>query len=388
MNKKMIITALGLACLLAVSAFAACEPTVNSSSRPNSSTSRPKPSPKEEYIAVTPTEYGNENLKTIADYIAQSQEVPAAYTAETSEDIRGTVEAVTYNTRAYAYEEYFADELNGKQIPVEKTMYVYLPNGYTPEKEYSTLYLVHGGSEVAEYWFQMETEKDDNGPVGEGFVVRLLDNMIAQGVIEPLIVVAPGLYVDTEEYHAYATGGLNRRYPENTIKNEKVCTSVETAWTDNFAVELRNDIMPVIEERYSTYEDRAHRGIGGTSMGSITTIRSGLWQCNDLFSWYLPMSAGVTADKSKDSIHQQTEEVWNDLIKNGADPDISMILNFNGSKDMAHDGHVECMNHMLEYSNGKLVNGTNYCFFDMEGFDHNFDAWKYDLCLALQVFFK
>ena len=385
-----MVCLIGMVLMLALTGCTTNDPTPTKPTPTNPPTVPPTVPPKEEYVAVAPEEFGNENLRMIADLINQSLEVPAVYTAETTEDIRGTVEAVTYSTRAYAYEEYFAEELNGETLPVEKTMYVYLPAGYSEDREYSTLYLVHGGSEVAEYWFSMETEKDDNGPVGEGFLVRLLDNMIAQGVIEPLIVVSPGLYVETAGYHAYDNGGLNRRYPESTEKNDPatVCSSIETAWTDNFAKELRDDIIPVIDSRYSTYADRDHRGIGGTSMGSMTTIRSGLWQCNDLFAWYAPMSSGVTASRTQSEVLEQTEAVWNDLTKDGAYPDISMILNFNGSKDMAHDPHVVCMNHLLEYSAGKLQNGTNYCFFDIEGFDHNFDAWKYDLYLILQVFFK
>lgn len=390
-HNKKFLGAVGLMCACALLVMAGCTPAPVPTTPPATApTPTPPTDPPADYIAVVPSEYGNPNLKAIADLIAQSTEVPATYTAETTEDIRGTVEAITYNTRAYAYEEYFAEELNGQELPVEKTMYVYLPHGYSEDQEYATLYLVHGGSEVAEYWFSMETEKDDNGPVGEGFLIRLLDNMIAQGIIEPLIVVSPGLYVDTAGYHAYDNGGLNRRYPESTEKNDpdKVCSSINTAWTDNFAKELRNDIIPLIDSKYSTYADRDHRGIGGTSMGSMTTIRSGLWQCNDLFAWYAPMSSGVTASRAQNEVKEQTEIVWNALVKDGVDPDISMILNFNGSKDMAHDPHVVCMNHLLEYSNGMLVNGMNYCFFDMEGFDHNFDAWKYDLYLILQVFFK
>ena len=120
-----------------------------------------------------PDQFGNENLQAIAEYIAQTHEVDARFTRPTDESVRDSVQAVTYDTRAYAYEEYFADELDGRQLPVEKTMYVYLPHGYSEEQEYSTLYLLHGGSEVAEYWFSMESEEDDDGPVGEGFVVRL-----------------------------------------------------------------------------------------------------------------------------------------------------------------------------------------------------------------------
>lgn len=337
-------------------------------------------------VAVTPEDYGNENLRMIADYIKSSGEVPEAYTKPTAEEIRGTVEAVTYTTRAYAYEEHFGVELE----PVEKTMYVYLPHGYTEEKDYPTLYLVHGGSEVAEYWFSIESETEDEGPVGEGYLIRLLDNMIDQGVMEPMIVVSPGLYVDTQGYHAYAEGGLNRRHPDSTEKNdpETLLVSIDTAWTDNFINELRNDIIPLIDSRYATAADRMHRAIGGTSMGSMTTLRSGLWLGNDLFAWYIPMSSGVTASRSDKEIQAETEMVWDALTEGGADPEIAIILNFNGSKDMAHDAHVTCMNHLLEYADGKLVNGVNYCFFDIDGFDHNFNAWRYDMFLALQILFK
>lgn len=341
---------------------------------------------------ISTDEFANENLDNIARYIKKSTSVPAEYLAEPSAEIKGTIETVTYNTRAYAYEEYFKDELNGRRLPVEKKMYVYLPNGYSSAKKYSTLYLIHGGHEIVDYWFSMNTEKDDDGPVGQGAVVRMLDNMIALGVIEPLIVVTPAIYVETEGYHAYPDGDLDQRHPKSDkVINDstKVCSNKLTVWTDNFAVELRDDIIPIIDAKYSTFKDRLHRGISGTSMGSMTTIRAGLWRCNDLFSWYAPMSSGVTADEDQRVIEEQTQELLDAICKDGKiENDISMLLNFNGLKDMSRKPHKLCMEYLLDNSNGGLRNGDNYMFIMMDKFDHNFDAWRYDLCLILQVFFK
>ena len=343
---------------------------------------------REHYFSTE--QFTNEDLQKIAELIRSAQEVPAEYIGQTDAAIRGTVETVTYNTRAYAYEEYFADELNGRELPVEKTMYVYLPYGYSEENRYPVLYLLHGGHEIAEYWFSMETEKDDDGPVGGGVVVRMLDHMIAQGVIDPLIVVTPAIYVETNGYHAYPEGGLDQRHLTDRIENDpaKVCSNKSTVWTDNFAKELRNDIIPLIDEKYATYADRAYRGIAGTSMGGMTTIRAGLMQCNDLFAWYAPMSSGVTAEKDETVIREQTDALWTALSPDGKDPEISMILNFNGSKDMSRQSHLANMCYLLEKSGGTLVDGENYAFFIVDPLQHNFDAWRYTLYLTLQVFFK
>lgn len=380
-----------LALFLAFSAtFVVCTGCVSTGGSSGNSGNQNRPSVERDHQFST-MEFANESLDKIANYIKETQDVPAEYIAETSEDIRGTIETVTYNTRAYAYEEYFADELNGQELPVEKKMYVYLPHGYSDERQYSTLYLIHGGHEIVDYWFSMETEKKDDGPVGEGVVVRMLDNMIAQGVIEPLIVVTPAIYVETNGYHAYEFGDLDQRHPTDKTPNDPatVCSNKNTVWTDNFAVELRNDIIPTIDGKYSTYADREHRGISGTSMGGMTTVRAGLWLCNDLFSWYAPMSSGVTAETEKTVIHEQTDAVWEGISEQGKiKNEVSMLLNFNGSKDMSKNSHWACMEYLLEKSNGAFRNGDNYAFFVVDPFQHNFNAWRYTLCLTLQVFFK
>ncbi len=395
MERSVKVTALlSTACFCAVLAMSGCSSNVSASTAatPESTVAAevtPTLSPAAEYAVASET-YENENLQKIADRIQQSTEVPQEYLAQPEESIRGTVEAVTYQTRAYAYEEYFSAELNGQELPVEKTLYVYLPHDYNTETQYPVLYLLHGGHEIAEYWFSMETEKDDDGAVGEGAVVRMLDNMIASGIIEPMIVVTPAIYVETNGYHAYPEGDLDQRHLTDRTKNDPatVCSNKDTVWTDNFAKELRNEIIPLIDGKYATLADREHRAIAGTSMGAMTTIRAGLWQCSDLIAWFAPMSSGVTAETDEAVIKEQTNALISDVFSGEEDPEISMLLNFNGTKDMSRGPHLTCMQYLLENSNGALHNGDNYAFFVVEPFEHNFNAWRYTLCLALQVFFQ
>ena len=67
--------------------------------------------------------------------------VPEKYDGAEPEQA-GTVEEVVYETKAYATDE----------RTVTKTAYVYLPYGYSEEREYNILYLMHGTGDDEKYW--------------------------------------------------------------------------------------------------------------------------------------------------------------------------------------------------------------------------------------------
>ncbi len=96
--------------------------------------------------------------------------VPSSFLGEASR--RGTVEPLHYQSEDY---------VRGSP-PVTKTAYVYLPYGYDGSARYEVLYLMHGWGGHAGEFFEY------------GNVVDIIDNMIEQGVIEPLIVVSPSFY--------------------------------------------------------------------------------------------------------------------------------------------------------------------------------------------------
>ena len=158
----------------------------------------------------------------------------------------GTLEELTYETKAYATDE----------RSVSKRALVYLPYGYDAEKQYNILYLMHGTGDDENYWLSTHS-----------YNKTMLDRLIASGEIDPLIVVTPTFYV------------------EDDCKD----TGLDPL-TFAFAHELRNDLMPAVESKYSTYASsvddagfaasREHRAFAGLSRGSVTTGNAAL--CGNL----------------------------------------------------------------------------------------------------------
>ena len=103
------------------------------------------------------------------DYIF---EMPDSMLATAS--MNGNVERFYYDTQTY-------------DVPESKTLkkgaYIYLPAGYSPEKKYNVLYLLHGGGVNEDWWFVTFPD-----------TVTILDNMMAQGICEPCLIVTPTYY--------------------------------------------------------------------------------------------------------------------------------------------------------------------------------------------------
>ena len=169
-------------------------------------------------------------------------EMPAEMLQKT--DQKGTVERFLYNTRTY-------DER--VSLPMAKAAWVYLPYNYDVAKQYNVLYLSHGGGVNEDWWFKMFPD-----------TVTILDNMIAQGICEPCIIVTPTYYRGTE-----------------IDRNAEFIT-------EQFRFELRNDLIPAVESKYSTYTNadvseenliktRNHRAFAGLSLGSMTTYRAAFY---------------------------------------------------------------------------------------------------------------
>ena len=267
--------------------------------------------------------------------------VPAQYD-ETEPKQAGTVEEVVYNTKAYATDE----------REVKKTAYVYLPYGYDSEKEYNILYLMHGTGDDEKYWLK-------TNPYNK----IMLDNMIADGDIQPLIVVPPTFYVEDD------------------------CADDLDQLTYSFAKELRNDLMPEIESSYSTYaksadakgfsESRDHRAFAGLSRGAVTTYHSAICQSLDYFSWFGTFSGSRTdAQQFKDTI--QSGEF--------ADLPIHYLYVASGNFDFALPGQVQDYQALLDIE-PRLRSGVNTCFDVFPMRYHSMGNWHLALYNYLQKIF-
>lgn len=133
----------------------------------------------------------------------------------------------------------------------ERDFFVYTPPGYSPSArtKYPVLYLLHGYSDTA------------NGWTAVGQAHTILDNLLAEGKIKPMIVVMPLGYGVPN----FASPNQGFRDPSVTQRNY-----------DNFRAALLTEVLPEVEKSYRASSDRTQRAIAGLSMGGAETLYVGL----------------------------------------------------------------------------------------------------------------
>jgi enterochelin esterase family protein len=134
----------------------------------------------------------------------------------------------------------------------DRDYYVYTPPGYdsASRKLYPVLYLLHGYSDDASGWTA----------VGRAQVI--LDNLIAQGKAEPMLVVMTLGY-----------GDLGMVAPGTQAFNDP---ALRQRSFDRFRDALFQEVMPRIEKDYRASKDRTARAIAGLSMGGAESLYTGL----------------------------------------------------------------------------------------------------------------
>jgi len=150
-------------------------------------------------------------------------------------------------------------DYDSRTVGVKRWMQVYTPPGYSRGRQYPVLYLLHGiGGNEREEW-------------AKGGVPHLiLDNLIADKKIGPMIVVLPNGNATTNP----AAGGFGGGGRANGFGG----------WGKPFEDDLIKDIIPFIESHYSVKADRESRALAGLSMGGGQSLNIGLANL-DTFAW-------------------------------------------------------------------------------------------------------
>jgi enterochelin esterase-like enzyme len=143
-------------------------------------------------------------------------------------------------------------EYESKTVGNTRKMQVYTPPGYSKDKKYPVLYILHGiGGDETEW--QRFAEVD-----------ALMDNLINDKEAEPMIVVMP-----------------NGRAQKDDSANAGMGAAPAFAV---FERDLLDDVIPTIESRYGARTDREGRALAGLSMGGGQTLNFGLGHL-DTFAW-------------------------------------------------------------------------------------------------------
>ncbi|MDE6549565.1 MAG: hypothetical protein K2L22_11270 [Muribaculaceae bacterium] len=141
---------------------------------------------------------------------------------------------------------------------------VYLPPSYfeDPDRKYPVFYLISGTTDTEEVYYKV------------GRVNYILDNLMAEGNAEEMIVVLP--YGNPTK--------LLPAPPQNMM-----------AMGDIFGKDLTMDLMPYIESNYRTINDSDHRAIGGFSRGGNQGLAYGLTNL-DKFSYLCSYSSFTSTE--------------------------------------------------------------------------------------------
>jgi enterochelin esterase-like enzyme len=157
-----------------------------------------------------------------------------------------------------------------KSTGTSRRAFVYTPPGYGKDqsKKYSVLYLQHG-------WGEDETAWSNQGRCN-----LIMDNLIAEGKIEPFLIVM--------------TYGMTNEIKFGGLRNFDI---------KPFQTVLVDELIPYIDANFNTIADQAHRAMAGLSMGGMETKMITLNR-PEVFSHYALLSGGVYSpeeikDKSK-----------------------------------------------------------------------------------------
>ena len=237
----------------------------------------------------------------------------------------GKIDSVTYNS---------------KTVGAIRKALIYTPPGYSKDKKYPVLYLLHGIGGDEKEWL--------NG--GQPQVI--LDNLYAENKVEPMIVIMPNGRAMKDDR---ATG--------NIMAADKVQAFA------NFEQDLIKDLIPYIEKNFPVIKDAEHRAIAGLSMGGGQSLNFGLGNL-DKFAWVGGFSSAPNTKKP--------EELVPDPAK--AKQQLKLLWISCGDKDGLIGFSQRTHNYLV-------TNNIPHIYYVDHGY-HDFKVWKNSLYMFSQLIFK
>ena len=184
---------------------------------------------------------------------------------------------------------------DAKDLGFDRKLSVYTPPGYeTSAAEYPVLYLLHGAGGDEEAWLSL------------GRAAQILDNLIAQGKAEPMLVVMPNGNVGQDAAPGAGSDGF---YTPQFMTPETMNGKYEAQFMD---------IVSFIEANYRVKADKAHRAIAGLSMGGYHSMHISRFYPNT-FDYVGLFSAAIMPreDKSDKGVYANFDETLKAQNENG-----------------------------------------------------------------------
>jgi len=263
------------------------------------------------------------NLNTGAQGI--EKQAPLGFDILQDNITRGKIDSIYYNSTT---------------VGTKRKALIYTPPGYSKDRKYPVLYLLHGIGGDEYEWLK------------GGHPEIILDNLYAQNKIEPMIVVMPNGRAMKDD-----------RAAGNIFDREKV----EAFAT--FEKDLLNDLIPFIEKTYPVNADKEHRAIAGLSMGGGQSLNFGLGNLNT-FAWVGSFSAAPNT-KPPQQLLPSPEE---------AKKKLKLLWISCGDNDGLITFSIRTHDYLV-------ANDVPHIFY-IEAGVHDFKVWKNGLYMFSQLIFK
>jgi enterochelin esterase-like enzyme len=284
-------------------------------------------------------------------------------------------------------------EYDSKTVGTKRKMTIYTPPGYTKDSKYPVLYLLHGAGD------------DETGWHKKGLAEVILDNLLADKKIVPMVVVMPNGF--TRPGGGFGAGPqvareiMKRATPDKDgkVSREEFVKAAEALFKEmdrdnqgklderqiaaglsrllprptfgldsGFENDLLKDVIPHVESHYSVKPDRESRAIAGLSMGGGQALTIGLKHM-DRFAWVGGFSSAIFGQPG-------------DLVANPADASKMLRLLWLSCGDT---------DRLMDASKGfhtTLEDKKVPHVWHVDGGGHTWPVWKNDLYLLSQMLFR
>lgn len=254
--------------------------------------------------------------------------------------------------RAVPHGDLLTMTYHSKELHSERRMFVWTPPGYSGKSEpLPVLYFYHGFGDTG------------LSAIDQGRLPQIMDNLLAEGKIKPMLVVVP----DTETDIAQAI-------PENFPPKDRRKTFylLNAKAVDR---ELMHDIIPLVDARFNVRRDANGRALAGLSQGGFQALFSGMNHL-DSFGWLATLSGVTSATVPDTGIARQLDrpEEINRQLHN-----FTVVV---GEKDSVTGQDIAGLKNELEKKHIRF----DYKMYP--GLNHEMDVWRPAYAEFVQKLFK
>lgn len=239
---------------------------------------------------------------------------------------KGNIDTLTYRSES---------------VGSQRRALIYTPPGYSKNKKYPVLYLLHGIGGDEKEWFN------------QGCPDAIMDNLYNDKKAEPMIIVLP-----------------NGRAMKDDRAIGNIMSADKIEAFSLFEKDLLNDLIPAVEKNYSVLNDKDHRALAGLSMGGGQSLNFGLGNTK-VFGWVGGFSSAPNTKKPELLFERQIE------IKNN----LNLLWLSCGTKD-----------ELIAFTRNTYgyIKTTDipFVYQEIDGGYHDFNVWKQNLYQFAQVVFK